>query len=649
MKSISRGIPSALIVLLTSSSALAAVPVVQIIQPTANQAVGDTLAVKASATADFVISGVTAQVGALSTTLPFSSGSYAGQLDISSLPIGPISLTVTATDSTSQTGSAVLALVHDHAPALQVLTPEGAVARPSLRLHATCTDADLYGCASITATVVNGPQIATVNGAALDQTVSLAAYLDKAIAIDIVATDSAGFSTTQRIDAYVDATPTLTEVAHGDGPIVDFDDTRILFGLPGSLVIRSRAGAVPDVAIPGVPVASGATISTGFLTPLGAIWTGGELRSGTTLTNNAQSGLVSRNGYAAWKTGTASNNPAGYYRDVATDTTTLAVQAGYDVPEADVAANGDAVFMWMPPAAVSAVLSRYRAGTVTQLTTVVYPQRPVTDGINVAYARHQTSGRGALKLFTAAGEIELAAGQALGAAPVPGYDYAVAGGWAAYTDFLSNQRVVYTRSPDGTVGLASPFAAPTAIDALSETGEVVYLVTQEDGNRRYKGHAGGGAPELVTNHQLGRARAVGGDFYVTLGASLLKLGPAPDLDAGVDGGGDDAGASSSGGSSSGETSSSSGGGSSGAGTSSSSGAASSSSGAGTSSGAATADGGNATSSGSTGSSSGGADDADGGGCSTTGSNSGSFASILGVVLGTRRSASRVAQTALIDR
>lgn len=631
MKLITRGVPSALLVLLASSSAHAAVPVVQITQPQANQAVGDSLAVKATASGDFTITAVNAQVGALATPLSFSGGNYTGQLDISTLPIGPISLTVTATDATAQSGAATLNLVHDHAPTLAVLTPEGAVARPTLRLRATCTDLDIYGCATIKATVVDGPELVSVNAAALDQTVSLSAYLDKAVAIDIVATDTAGASTTRRINAYVDATATLAEVARGDGPIVDFDDTRILFGLPGSLVIRARSGGAADVTIPNVAVAPGAAISTGFLTPLGAIWLGGELRDGATLTNNAQSGLVSRSGYAVWKTGTAGSNPAGYYRDVAADSTTLAVQAGYDVPEADVAANGDAVFMWMPPAATAAVLSRRRAGVTTQLTTVLYPQRPVTDGINVAYARHQSTGRGPIKLLTVAGEIELAVNQPLAfGAAVPGRDYAVAGGWAAYTENLNNQLVVYTRSPEGTVALASPFAAATTIDALSASGEVMYIVSQPDGKRRYRGAAGAGVPELVTNHQLGTARAVGTDWYLTLGASLLKLGPAPDLDAGTDAGGEEDAATSSSSSSGAASSSGGGASSSGGGASSSSG--SSSGGAATSSGATTSSGGVADA-GTSGGSSGDASDADGGGCSTTGTGSGSWLGLFGVVLG----------------
>src|ERR1700682_3185866 len=101
-------------------------------------------------------------------------------------------------------------------------------------LQATCTDTDMYGCASLSV-AIGGVVIASTNGSPLDTTVSLSQCNGTAVTLVFTATDTQGMATTLSRLGYVDTSATLTEVARGDGPVLDFDATRILFATDTSL------------------------------------------------------------------------------------------------------------------------------------------------------------------------------------------------------------------------------------------------------------------------------------------------------------------------------------------------------------------------------------------------------------------------------
>src|SRR5262249_39040735 len=127
------------------------------------------------------------------------------------------------------------------APTVTVLTPPELLARPSIRLQATCASDPAYPCTAIDATV-NGVAAAHTDGTPLDSTVSLAAY-DGPVGIEFTATNAAGKTSTKGITAYTFSDPRFTFVDQGDGPLLDIDDTRLLFlnadGI--SMTIRDRA------------------------------------------------------------------------------------------------------------------------------------------------------------------------------------------------------------------------------------------------------------------------------------------------------------------------------------------------------------------------------------------------------------------------
>jgi hypothetical protein len=149
------------------SPAAAAGPTVTITSPAPAAVVGDSFPVSGTLQSTYTVNTVQAQVqGGAAQSLTFTSTGFNGTTDASAVPVGPMTLAVTATDSVAGTGSAAVNLIHDHPPTLSVATPDGVVGRPDVRLQATCTDPDIYGCASISVSI-GGTVIAQTTSATL--------------------------------------------------------------------------------------------------------------------------------------------------------------------------------------------------------------------------------------------------------------------------------------------------------------------------------------------------------------------------------------------------------------------------------------------------------------------------------------------------
>jgi hypothetical protein len=535
--SMGRGIKLVLVFAAYARSAAAAGPVVTIASPAAGAVLGDSFPVSGTLQSIYTIASVQAQVQGPAQNLTFSSFGYSGTVDVSPVPIGPMTLTITATDSLNGSGSASVSLVHDHPPTVSVAVQNGFVARPNIRLQATCSDPDMYGCASISVSL-GGAVIASTNTASLDTTVSLSQYDGKAVTLVFTATDTQGMTATLSRAGYVGVSSTLTEVAHGDGPILDFDATRLLFATDTSLVIRPRSGGVDTI------IASG-TFERAYLTSRGAIWPGAEWRNGIALVNAATRDLVAAGDYAAWTTGGYSgpaNTSAAFLRDVGNDTTTQVASGGMLAESPSVASNGDVVFTWVPgyipqiPNPGYERILRYRAGVLATFGSCVRCDLALTDGVNVAYQQRTLAPvRNRTYVATANGEIVLddltkCTSGALGG-PMP--SYAVAGGWTAFTKCPTGIATVFTRSPSGTIAQASVLNQDTYVDALSDTGDVIYGGAS---GARYLGRAGGGAPAMFTDNSNGRAAYRGAVWYVVLGQLLLRYGPGRASTGGTDGG-----------------------------------------------------------------------------------------------------------------
>src|SRR5688500_14870268 len=76
-------------------------------------AVPDSVAVTARVGSTYVVTSVVATIGSASTDLVPSGGTYTGTLDLSAVPLGAATLTITAKDANGETATATRPVTHD--------------------------------------------------------------------------------------------------------------------------------------------------------------------------------------------------------------------------------------------------------------------------------------------------------------------------------------------------------------------------------------------------------------------------------------------------------------------------------------------------------------------------------------------------------
>jgi len=531
--------------------------VVNIAAPTAGQAAGDSLKISGTTQSQFLLSEASGTVQAATGLLTISNGtSFAGTLDISTVPIGPQTLTVAVKDAYGTTGAAQVAFIHDRPPSVTVTSPlDRSVARPSIRVAATCTDLDMYGCTSIKA-VAGATEVAS-GTTSLDEVVSLAAYDGQMVNLWITATDSAGMSTTVTRTLFVESSPRLHEVDAVEGQILDIDASRILYTSNGALRIRTR-GTQNDTTV----LASGAP-SVAWLTTPGALWESAEW-NGTAVTSLPAGQWIANGTTACGVLPAPNDRGTGVVRDLTTGVTTTVFDAadGLYASCSSVAANGDVAFMRVDGTVMH--VDRYRAGSLTRLTdgTQRRTSGALTDGINVAYQHYTSNGTTAgLWLSSPSGNVLLAG--PMGPSYQPFTDYAIAGGAAAYVNYAAGDPIqVFLRSASGTVAPVGAFATYTRLDWLGQgrpvtQGDIIHddTVSVVNDGKRYLAKPGI-APDLISS-ALGGARYVGSDWHVVIGRHVFQVVPpgfdpggpdaGPDGGDGMDAGRDDAGSPDSGG------------------------------------------------------------------------------------------------------
>jgi hypothetical protein len=495
-------------------------------------AVGDSVTVNVTVQSQYLINSVKAQAGNSSVNLGGSGGSYSGTLNLASEPMGPLTLTVTATDAASQTGSVQKSLVHSTIPVLDVAQPlDFTVARPQLPVQATCPTA--YGCTGIEVRSGSrtGALIASADGGSFNQSLSLAQSEGAAVALYVVALDSSGPMDERVLTAYVDSSPTLVEVERAQGPILDVTSTRLLFSGDGGLRIRNL-GTTNEVAISG-PVA----VNRGFLTNVGAIWPGGEWANGQTLNTPALGNVIARGNIASW---TDPGDGRAFIRDVAAGSTT-AFDGGVFNSADDVADNGDVLFSWLPNAGqvLSEAVIRHRAGAWNRVASDAgfRHHRGRGDGINTVFLQRSSTGTAPIYLVTASGDLSILGEYVAAYLPQPDKDYRVAGGWVAYTSGIPDGLVqVYRRDLAGAKSLVSVWTSWSYVDGLAPNGEIMLI----NSGQRYLAVPNQQLPQRVSS-SLGRSVFLASGWHVAIGRSLFKVTFNP-ADGGTDAGSLDAGA-----------------------------------------------------------------------------------------------------------
>jgi len=491
-----------------------------IVSPANGALTGDSLWVVAKVTSTLEIQRVSARVEGREVDLGFSPTAYydkyrafpgwTNSISLVGLARGTNTVIVEGTDFFGNSAHDQRDFVYDRKPILEVTFPLSlSVARPQIRVSASCSDDDPIGCAL---RVSAGPVLASGHNS-VDKVVSLAQYEGGAVTLHFEAADSAGQTTAIDIPVYVESSVRLSETQEVAGGIWNVLPDRILFleskSDRGILKIHNRATKVETVVID----QAGRFPQYGALAPKGAMFVGEDgliydERDGNVIALgvlDSKYSLVVEGNYAIWNSGQTL-----ILRDLLTGQNTTVSQAAGNWKN-DVASNGDVVF-WGSDYAVY----RYRSGTTQRLSpdTGVWYTYVLTDGTWAVYRK----GWDGLVMNDGTGEIELIP-RGTGPELAPGSNFQIANGWVAYTKpGTSGQLQVWTRSPEGKQTQLTHFGDNSRMSALASNGEVMF-----SHGRRYLSRPGETPIEIDSG--LGTAFWQQGEWWVTLGRSLFKVQP----------------------------------------------------------------------------------------------------------------------------
>lgn len=491
--------------------------VVLVLTPTSNQLTGDELPLRVRVHSTFSVGSVTASYGGMLvplTLVPTTSNEYQGTISLVGAPRDTLALFVSATDVNGGVEDAVRLFIHDREPTLIIAAPFGSsVARPSIAIAATCADDDPAGCTSLT--VRHDGVLVAQGNTAINGSFNLQGSGSTWLTFEAI--DSRGQQRLATRRVFVEPAASLQDVASAEGVLLDYHaDGRLLFvdstSTPRRVVLRPTVGA--DQFIPLT-----AQWLQGFVTPDGAMLVGWStnyrvehLRNGALGTTTLSSPDVTISGDWALLLPTP---PGPIRRDLLT---------GTDLPlpsfnQGDVATNGDVAYS----AQADLDLFWYRGGTSTRITTddeaLFWNRAPRTDGTGVVYREESRCCNPVtyrILLHDGINEIELAPSRTR--EPVRDLDYAVSGGWVAFTRPDGTNRLqVWTRSPAGALRQVSFLGSDARIDALAPNGSVVF----SGGLQRYHATATAAATSVMSTN--GSVRWVETRFIVLLGRMALAI------------------------------------------------------------------------------------------------------------------------------
>lgn len=450
-------------------------------------------------------------------------------------------LVVTAIDVYGAAGEARTTVLFDARPVLLVTSPSPeAVARPQLRLTATCSDDDACTALNVFASATNDTLLAA-GTSSLDVLIWLGAFEGRVLNLQFVATDSVGQTTRIVRTIYVDGSAHLTVVDTVGGPIWDNSGSRVLFldeSAAPVLKIHDRStGLVEPIA-----AVTGRTPLYGYLTPSGAIFVAEgssvldaavyEWRSGA-LTDlgfpNSGRSLRVKDGYAIWSDGVAPccGHTRLIRRDLAAGTNVVVADPAGNT-ENDIATNGDVAY-WKTG---DYDVYRFRNGTSEQISadTARWNVYPITDGSAVVWRAGTPCCSGqtySIVMNEGTGEIVLSPPVTL--EPVPWRHYAIEQGWVAFTRVDNGGALqVWSRSPTGAIEQRTFFGSSSTIAGLAPSGDLM-IINQQKLYLSSPGSALTAVASALGHGPFGRLAVTSsaGQWWTTVGSSLFRVSLTP--------------------------------------------------------------------------------------------------------------------------
>lgn len=527
-----------------------------IASPTHNGLSDTTLSVAVLVTSTFQVSTVKAKVEDRESTLSFSACAHrtrggdcqpgwAGTISLAGLARGSRQVIVTTTDIFNNAATAQATFIYDQPARLTVSgLVNNSVARPTLRVKASCTDDDPAGCKELDV-IFNDTSYVTGLPKSFDGEISLLKFNGQRGNLCIRATDSANQRTLSCQNIYVETSPMLIETLSLNGLILDVQENLILFNEPRNgrdvLKVHNRlTGAETELAaLLDGKLQPDYLNQTAFLTPTGAIFSmqldglnglpGNsvlrESRDGQLMDLgplNSSNSLQVAGRYAIW------NSPALFLRDLTSGTTKPISSTGRIGNWMNSLTPSGEIIFWAGND-IAYHIYRYRNDQVTQLTSKegVRDVYPLTDGRNIVFIRYSgpvSQPAYEIVLLTDSGETILASGTGnLGRR-----NFLLNNGWVAYSKpNSSGAEPLWLRSPSGQETQKSFLQAPTEADSLSPTGEVTF--TNNSLNRRYLPLPG--QPPIEIGTLLGRPFWQNGKLFLTIGRSLFQYAPLASVSA----------------------------------------------------------------------------------------------------------------------
>jgi hypothetical protein len=492
---------------------------------------------------------VTAIMNGVSTELKYSTSvlynpmgsrygslpGWAGALPVPhDLPQGKYPVTIAATDTSGKTGSITVNVVSNSPPSITLkdfIAPQ--IAWPSVRLIANCTDDDVRGCASITASI-NGKKVAQ-GTTGIDTVIDLKEYDRSSVSVQIAAEDTTGMVTYAYTPGMmVEGSLPLDKVAEVPGAIWDIDATRILHydEATNTLYLRDRSSATDQIVV-AQPYNADKTnrLHSAVLTPTGVAYTASAYTTGYyPMLYSVENGINVALGEASYTA-----NIAGQYlfwrdsrpwatlsrRDLLTQkTTVLSTTAGSSSMSNDgsVTFNDDTY---------NIAISRpdgSKAWITSDATVALHNVDPVSDGTNFVY-RKERSPSYKLVLNTNGVERELTP-EIWESQPLqPGSGYQITNGWVAYLKKDDKGlRQVWRINPQGEAAKLTSFGPSqygfnddTYIEGLGDDG----MVTVRARGRRYLVGPTSSVPRDIGPE--GRNFYVNGQLHVAIGRSVYSV------------------------------------------------------------------------------------------------------------------------------
>ena len=498
------------------------------------------------------LASVVARVDTVSTTMmPATLPTWNGTMNLTSLPYGNLVVVVTATDVFGATATASRPFMHDEPPVITVMLPvPNSVARPTLRVMATCSDDNPGGiCMNFGAGTGNGGGLSGAGTNMIDGTIDLTAMDGTAGRMFVTANGPFGNLPGVPVPIFVENSPDLAHVATLGVRVLDIDETRILY-IDGAGMVRTRARTGGAETVLGPIADQGTAPPYGRLTSTGAVYVSMNAPMGACdpeeLFEWRGSGAAvslgrpcQANGFSKWSLAgdwgfryELSSNPT--RRNFATGVSAVVTYPpdvglpygnsfrhvlGRQGELVRTIADGDDVRFVRDLDGVQTEIGRGRSGQVN----------PVYDGTALAFLqRDNPNDRVSL---ARAGMPALVLGDPL----IPQYPhltYNVGGGFVAFTrrSMTSGARQIWRRNLDGSEQNLTPFASDSVVDAVATNGNVTVIT---GGQTRYLATDGAGLPQHLGS-ELGRTVFLSDGVYIVIGRSVLRHGSGGvPIDAGV--------------------------------------------------------------------------------------------------------------------